>query len=230
MDRAPGYEPGGLEVRTLSGAMIIQTFPSGPYATNAYVVACEKTKKAVIVDPSPGSFEAVWAYIAQKQLIPDKILLTHSHWDHIADVAKCKRAYGIPVWVHALDKQNMETPGSDRLSGSQGIEGVQVEHSVEDGERFFVGELEFTTIHTPGHTPGGVCYYLPQAKILLSGDTLFRGSIGRVDLPTGEAALMWLSLKKLAALPKETVVYPGHGPQTTIGKESWLAYAEEHFG
>lgn len=210
--------------------MIIQTFPSGPYATNAYVVACEKTKVAVIVDPSPGSFEALSAFIKQNHLVPEKILLTHSHWDHIADVAKCKRAYAIPVWVHALDKQNMEIPGSDRLSGSQGIEGVPVEHLVNDGERFFVGEIEFTTIFTPGHTPGGVCYYAPQAQVLLSGDTLFRGSIGRVDLPTGEAALMWPSLQKLAALPKDTLVYPGHGPSTTIGRESWLANAEQHFG
>lgn len=210
--------------------MIIRIFPSGPYETNAYVVACEMTKRAAIVDPSPGSFEALSAFIAENQLTPEKILLTHSHWDHIADVAKCKRAYAIPVWVHALDKQNMETPGSDRLPGSRGIEGVTVDHLVEDEERFFVGEIEFVTIFTPGHTPGGVCYYAPQAQILLSGDTFFRGTIGRVDLPTGNPELMWPSLKKLANLPKETVVYPGHGPHTTIGKEHWLPNAEQLFG
>lgn len=212
--------------------MIIQTFPSGPYATNAYVVACEKTKKAVIIDPSPGSFKELSSFIAQNNLIPEKILLTHSHWDHIADVAKCKHAYKIPVWVHALDKPNMEVPGSDRVPGVRGIEieGVPVEHTVADQERFFVGDIEFVTLFTPGHTPGGVCYYAPQSQVLLSGDTLFRGSIGRVDLPTGQPALMWPSLKKLAALPIETVVYPGHGPHTTIGRESWLANAEQRFG
>ena len=126
----------------------------------------------------------------------------------------------------------METPGSDRVPGMRGIEieGVSVEHLIEDGERLFVGEIEFITLFTPGHTPGGVCYYAPHSQILLSGDTLFRGSIGRVDLPTGGATLMWLSLQKLAALPKETVVYPGHGPHTTIGRENWLANAQQHFG
>lgn len=210
--------------------MIIQTFPSGPYATNAYVIACVKTGKAAIVDPSPGSYEALSAFIKDKGLIPEKILLTHTHWDHIADVAKCKRAYDIPVWVHALDKENMESPGSDRLPRSIGIEGVPVDRTLEDDERFSIGESEVVTLFTPGHSPGGICYYIPLSHVLISGDTLFRGSMGRVDLPTGEPELMWSSLKKLSTLPSETIVYPGHGPHTTIGRESWLPYAKEHFG
>lgn len=230
LDRAPGYEPGGLEVRTLSGAMIIQAFPSGPYQTNAYVVACQLSKKAALIDPSPGSYGAMSEFIAKEKLIPEKIILTHTHWDHIADVAKCKRAYLIPVWAHPLDKPNMETPGVDKVPGLIDLEGVPVESTVDEGDRFLIGEIEVVVVFTPGHTPGGVCYYVKQQHVLFSGDTLFRGSMGRVDLPTGNPTAMWKSLKKLAILPSETVVYPGHGLHTTIGRESWLANAEHAFG
>lgn len=230
LDRAPGYEPGGLEVRTLSGAMIIQAFPSGPLETNAYVIACEATKKAAIIDPAPGSFDSISAYIKHNQLIPQLVLLTHSHWDHTADASKCKKAFNIPLWVHAADAKNVETPGSDELPCWMIIEGVKVEHFVEENERFNVGDLDIKVIFTPGHTPGCVCYYIQQANTLFSGDTLFKGSIGRLDLPTGRPELMWESLEKLAQLPKETVVYSGHGSRTTIGKEKWLANAKEIFG
>lgn len=230
MDRAPGYEPGGLEVRTLSGAMIFQPFPSGPFQTNAYVVACKTTKKAAIVDPSPKSFKAISAFIAQNQLIPEKILLTHSHWDHIADVAKCKQEYNIPIWVHPLDRANLESPGADGLPYWVHIEAASADHLLEDAESFFVGNIEFTTIYTPGHTPGGVCFYSSQEKALLSGDTLFQGTFGSLSLPTSQSELMWSSLDKLAKLPPETIVYPGHGASTTIGQEDWLPRAKELFG
>lgn len=230
MDRAPGYEPGGLEVRTLSGAMIFQPIPSGPFLTNAYIVACKKTKKAAIVDPSPKSFKNIASFIAQNQLIPEKILLTHSHWDHIADVSKCKNEWNIPIWVHPLDRANVESPGADGLPFWVPIEAASVDHLFQDGESFFIGDIEFTIIHTPGHTPGGVCFYSSQAKALISGDTLFQGTIGTLSLPTAQPELMWISLDKLAKLPLETIVYPGHGSSTTIGQEDWLPRAKELFG
>lgn len=230
MDRAPGYEPGGLEVRTLSGAMILQRFPSGPYQTNAYIVACKKTLQAAIVDPSPGSFKALDEYIVHHKLIPQMILLTHSHWDHIYDVAVCKKSYDIPVWVHPLDRGNLEAPGADGLPFSGSIEGVIPNRLLDEGESFLVGDLIFTVIHTPGHSPGGVCFYNDSLKILFSGDTLFRGTIGTLALPTAQPELMWKSLEKLSNLPPETTVYPGHASRTSIGRESWLSKAREVFG
>jgi hydroxyacylglutathione hydrolase len=210
--------------------MILQKFPSGPYQTNAYIVACTKTRQAAIVDPSPESFPALSEYISTHKLIPQLILLTHSHWDHIADVSKCKKVYNIPVWVHALDRANLEFPGADGLPFPGIIEGVAADHFLEDGEHFFIGDLQFTVIHTPGHTPGGVCFYNEPLKILFSGDTLFRGTIGTLTLPTSQPDLMWESLEKLSKLPPETTVHPGHASRTTIGRESWLSKAKEVFG
>jgi glyoxylase-like metal-dependent hydrolase (beta-lactamase superfamily II) len=100
---------------------------------------------------------------------------------------------------------------------------------LEDGQVLAVGEFQIEVIHTPGHTPGGVCFYLKEQKILFSGDTLFQGTIGNLSFPTARPARMWDSLKRLAALPKETRVYPGHGDPTTIGKEQWIANAEDRF-
>ncbi len=227
MDRAPGYEPGGLEVRTLSGAMIFQPFASGPVATNAYVVACESTGKAAIIDPSPGSFESIKRFLEKNNYLPDKILITHSHWDHIADVAVCKREYNIPVWIHPLDAPNLKNPGADGLQIRFPIEGVIPDHFLNEGDTFFIGETEFKVIHTPGHSPGGVCFYSEELKVLISGDTLFRGSFGILSLPTAQPELMWISLSNLWRLPKETIVYPGHGPSTTIGREDWLPEARK---
>lgn len=210
--------------------MIIQDFPSGPVETNAYIVACPATKKAAIIDPAPGSFEAISQFITSEKLIPTVILLTHSHWDHIADVSKCKKAYNIPVWVHTLDSKNVEAPGADGLTCRVPIEGVDVDHFLEEDEEFTVGEIPFKVLWTPGHTPGGVCFYSAPLNALISGDTLFHRSMGRIDLPTGQPALMWKSLEKLSKLPPETKAYPGHGPTTTIGREAWLSNAENIFG
>lgn len=227
MDRAPGYEPGGLEVRTLSGAMIFQPFASGPVNTNAYVVVCKKSGKAAIVDPSPGSFESIKKFLADHGYTPEAILITHSHWDHIADVAKCKREFDIPVLIHTLDAPNLEKPGADGLQVRLSIEGVKPDRYLEENDTFFIGQIEFKVIHTPGHSPGGVCFYAHEIKALLSGDTLFRGSFGILSLPTAQANLMWESLAKLWELPKETTVYPGHGPSTSIGRENWLPNARK---
>lgn len=210
--------------------MILIAFPSGPIKTNAYLIYCQKTKQAAIVDPAPDSFDKISSYIAKHQLLPKLILLTHSHWDHIGDVAKFKTAYSLPVWAHALDLPNVETPGIDQVPCWIQITGAAVDHTVQDDEHFFLGEAQLVALWTPGHTPGGVCYYCPEAGLLLSGDTIFRGTIGRLDLATGQPEKMWGSLEKLARLPKETKVYPGHGPSTTIGREAWLTHPEDIFG
>lgn len=209
--------------------MIISTFPSGPFETNAYIVACQKTQRAAFIDPAPNSAQALIAHIDKHHYIPDKILLTHSHWDHIADTAELKKTYKIPVYIHALDAPNLMEPGSDRLPCWISIEGVTPDHYLDEGDTVAVGDLLFHVIHTPGHTPGGICLYCKEQGVLLSGDTLFRGSIGNLSFPTAQPNLMWQSLDKLAILPPETKVFPGHGSSTTIGKESWLPNAREYF-
>jgi hydroxyacylglutathione hydrolase len=210
--------------------MIIQAFPSGPFETNAYVIACPQTRQAFIIDPAPGSFNSITSYIEQKKLVPAAILLTHSHWDHTADVVPLKTKYKIPVLIHSLDVPNLESPGADHLPCWIDIQGVSPDRLLSEGDRIECGNVQFTVIHTPGHSPGGVCFYAPQEHLLISGDTLFKGTIGNLSFPTSQPELMWGSLSKLAQLPSDTRVFPGHGSSTTIGAEHWLSRAEEIFG
>jgi hydroxyacylglutathione hydrolase len=158
------------------------------------------------------------------------ILLTHSHWDHTAEVSLLKEQLQVPIYIHKEDVKNLEEPGSDRLPLLYPIRAVKPDDYLYDGQILMVGELAIEVIHTPGHTPGGVCFYLKQQKALFSGDTLFKGTIGNLSFPTARPKLMWASLERLAKLPKDTKVYPGHGPATTIGAEEWLSNAEEYFG
>jgi glyoxylase-like metal-dependent hydrolase (beta-lactamase superfamily II) len=210
--------------------MLIQIFPSGPFSTNAYVAACAKTREAAILDPAPDSFKQIETFLTNQKLNPKKILLTHSHWDHIADVSLIKEKYHIPVYIHALDTSNLQEPGSDALPCWIKITPVQPDILLEEGMEVSVGELRFQVLHTPGHSPGSVCFYEPLHHVLFSGDTLFQGTIGNLSFPTSQPSLMWHSLAKLVRLPPETRVFPGHGSETTIGAESsWLPYAKKLF-
>lgn len=210
--------------------MIIKKFPSGPFVTNAYVLVCEETAKAAIIDPAPGSATAINSFLERAQVKVDKILLTHSHWDHIVDTHALKAEHQAPVYIHSLDKGNLEAPGTDGLPLFGACEGVKADYFLSEGEKIFLGKLEIQVIHTPGHTPGGVCFYLPKENTLFSGDTLFQGSIGNLSFPTAQPELMWESLAKLEKLPQETQVLPGHGDNTTIETEYWLPNAKQIFG
>jgi hydroxyacylglutathione hydrolase len=150
------------------------------------------------------------------------ILFTHSHWDHTADAALLKEAFHAPIFIHESDAGNLEHPGSDQLPLFIPIKGVKADHYLHDGQILELGELRIRVIHTPGHTPGCVCFYEETHSVLVSGDTLFKGTLGSLSLPTARPARMEASLKKLGALPKKTRVYPGHGETTTIGDEHWI--------
>lgn len=195
--------------------MFVQSFCCGLFQTNAYLITCEETKQAAIIDPAEGSMPLVL------QSAPDlkAIYLTHSHFDHIVAVAALKEELDLPVFVHPLDANNLERPGSDRLPLPFPIRGAKADHYLNDGVILQLGNMEFCVIHTPGHSPGSVCFHFPKEKILFSGDTLFQGAIGNLSFPTANAEHMKNSLKKLALLPPETKVYPGHGNPTTIGQE-----------
>ncbi|MBX9744406.1 MAG: MBL fold metallo-hydrolase [Chlamydiales bacterium] len=199
--------------------MIVRTFCFGPLGTNAILLACKKTRLSAVVDPGVGSIETLLKALQEDNLVLDKILLTHSHWDHIAGVNDLKRETKAPVYIHPLDRENLEKPGSDRIPLFFPIQGVQPDYLLQDQEILEIGHLQVEVLHTPGHSPGGVCFYLPKEHLLLSGDTLFRGGIGNLQLPTSSPQDMECSLEKLAALPGHTRVIPGHGKETTIGQE-----------
>jgi len=191
-------------------------------------LACSKTKKAAIIDVPFDSLNPLLKRAKELELTIDRILLTHSHWDHIAEAGLLKEKLKIPIYIHKEDAGNLESPGSDGLPLPYPIKGAKADHYLSDGQILTLGQLRIKVIHTPGHSPGCVCFYIEDEKTLISGDTLFRGTHGKTIFSTGRPALMWESLKKLSRLPADTIVYPGHGPTTTIGAEAWMAKAGEN--
>lgn len=209
--------------------MYLYKFPFGPLSTNAILIGCAKTHEAAVIDPSLGSAPALLEKAHEHSLNINKILLTHSHWDHFADAAELMAKTNAPLFVHPLDVKNITHPGSDGIPLFFAISPVKPTNYLQEQDIVHVGQLKLEVIHCPGHSPGGVSFYLRDQNVLLSGDTLFRGSIGNLSLPTANPADMWQSLQKLAKLPAQTRVIPGHGADTTIGHEDWLNRAEQVF-
>jgi len=206
--------------------MFLTSFSSGPLETNGYIVG---EKEVFLIDAPLDSFSTYSRLIEQHDLVPKALLLTHSHLDHTADCKLIADQFSIPVYIHSLDLPNLEKPGSDGLPLFLPASPFQGAHLLKDGDRLSIDGHELEVIHTPGHTPGGVSFYFPKEGILFSGDTLFKGTIGNLSFPTAEIEKMWQSLKRLALLPKQVVVYPGHGPKTTIGQETFLSNPEVYF-
>jgi hydroxyacylglutathione hydrolase len=198
----------------------------GEFATNCYIIACPETGASAVVDPGmPDPW--IKRTLTEHGLKPSVILLTHGHLDHIGGVEWVKSFTGAQVWAHSDDAPMLSDParnGSLYFGGA--ITAPAPDRLLAGGDRVSIGNMHFTVLHTPGHTPGGVCFYLPpggpggETGHLIAGDTLFAGSIGRTDLEGGNYdALMRSIREQLLALPPQTVVYPGHGPTTTIGDE-----------
>ena len=192
----------------------------GLVRTNCYIVYTEDTKKAVIIDPAADS-RRIMGEISALGVTPEAVLLTHGHFDHMLAADSLRNDYHIPVCVHKADAELIKHPN---LNCSEQFlhmaYAISADEELEDGQnlRFLDGAL--TVISTPGHTEGSCCYYAKSENILFSGDTLFQGSVGRTDLPTGRAAQLTNSIReKLFVLPEDTLVLSGHGDQTTIGEE-----------
>ncbi len=200
----------------------IVSFPSGPLGTNAYLVVFKKTNKAALIDAPQDSFLKINRECEKRGCELEKLIFTHSHWDHITEAS----LFTLKAYIHAEDAYNLKDPGSDGLRSYIPIQGIEPNQLLKDGDAVFIGDSCWKVIHTPGHSPGGICLFCEEEGVLISGDTLFKGSYGRVDLPTSEPERMWASLKKLSLLPKDVEVYPGHGAPTTIGREDWLKNAE----
>jgi len=208
--------------------MILEIFCSGPALTNCILLA--SAKRAAIIDAPLDSGDILIERVEALGLDLQMLLLTHSHWDHFADMAYLKKKMRTPLYVHELDAPNLRKPGADRLPMFFPIESVEPDHFLADGDRLILGELEIEVMHTPGHSPGCVCFYIPKHHTLISGDTLFKGTMGNVSFPTSNPEKMWESLARLSKLPPDTRVIPGHGDETTIGAESWISNAKDYFG
>ena len=200
--------------------MTVKQFLAGPIGTNCYLLINEKTKGAVIVD-SASCPDYMMNYIKTEEIKLKAVLLTHAHFDHIMGLSDVMEDIKVPVYVEEADLPMM-MDGERNLSSGYMRGGYQFADAVpvRDGQQLQIAGFQFRVIHTPGHTPGGCCYYMEQEDVLFSGDTLFRTSVGRSDFPGGSASALVRSVKeKLLILPEETHVYPGHMEETTIGYE-----------
>ena len=189
--------------------------------TNCYIVFDQESKETMVVDPA-GDVDRIIEMINILQGNLKYIFLTHCHGDHIAGVKELREKMGGKVLIHRLDAEglnNKEINLTEFMDGLPEIE-IDADSRLDDGDLIHLGNLEFKVIHTPGHTKGGCSLYLESEKLLFSGDTLFRGTWGRTDVPTGDFEAVIKSItKKLMILPDETIVYPGHGKSTMIREE-----------
>ena len=198
--------------------MIIKTLAVGPIMANCFIVGCEQTREAAVIDPGDEA-DRILLTLAEAKLTVTQILNTHGHFDHVGANKRMKKATGAPILIHALD-----APMLRMLSRSAAAWGMSAEDSpapdrtIDEGDTITVGTITFKVFHTPGHTPGGVS--LLADGCLFVGDTLFAGSVGRTDFPGGDFDTLKSSIqKKLFALADDVQVFTGHGPETTIGEE-----------
>jgi hydroxyacylglutathione hydrolase len=198
--------------------MVIKQIIAGAYAVNCYILSCKNTKKTAIIDPG-GNGKQILAYIQSNQLDVSYIILTHPHGDHIGAIPQIKNQINVPILLHGDDESMLENAHIN-LSSMMGQSSIALkpERLLNDGETIELGDLRLNIIHTPGHTPGGIC--IKVKDVLFTGDTLFANSIGRTDFPGGSYQQIIDSIKKkLLIFDDETKILPGHGPMSTIGAE-----------
>jgi len=190
-----------------------------PFDNGMYVIADDRGD-AILIDPSQGERQAM-ATISGHGLRLIEILNTHGHQDHVFDNAKVREETGARIAIHAADAYRLD-PARRPASQLEPPQSV-ADDLIDEGPLRYIRDLELQAIHTPGHTEGSVCFYLPKEDVLFSGDLLFAGNVGRTDLPGGDTKQMEASLARIATLPPATRVFPGHGPATTIRDElHWL--------
>ena len=200
--------------------MIHEILPVGPLQCNCSIIGDESTREAMVIDPGD-DIEDVAAIIRKHNLKVNQIVITHAHIDHVGGAMKLRALTGAPILLNQSDYAllkmidvqaswvGMESPGE-----------VKIDADLPHGENLSAGSLSANVLHTPGHSEGSVCLYFPAEKLLIAGDTLFAGSIGRTDLPGGSFEKIMRSIhQRVLSLPDDTIVIPGHGAKTTIGDE-----------
>ncbi len=198
--------------------MIIRAMPVGPLQANCYIVGCEQTRHAAVIDPG-GDADKILLALSKDQLTLKAIINTHGHFDHVSANKQLKKSTGAELMIHAAD-----APMLSQLASGAAVWGLSSEDSPEpdrlldEGDTVEVGQIQFKVLHTPGHTPGGISLFADN--VVFVGDTLFAGSIGRTDFPGGDFNTLISSIQtKLFTLPDDVMVYTGHMEPTSIGRE-----------
>jgi glyoxylase-like metal-dependent hydrolase (beta-lactamase superfamily II) len=210
--------------------VLVAGFPAGSFQTNCYVVAAGPGEACIVVDPGQDAVEPLDALLAEHRLTPVAVLLTHGHFDHTFSVAPVCDGNDVPAWIHPDDRELLADPLKGLSPEAGAFFGGRMElreprevRELVDGAALDLAGLTLRVDHTPGHTPGSVVFGTATedgVEVVFAGDTLFAGSIGRTDLPGGDHAQMLASLRdKLLTRADDTVVLPGHGPTTTVGRE-----------
>jgi len=200
--------------------MIRETFPVGLLGCNCTILGDETSREAIVIDPGY-DIPRILSTLATYQLTVRQILVTHAHIDHIAGGLELKRITGAPIVYSQADLPQLAIMGEQaKWLGVATPEVHPPDHSPADNETIAIRGLEGKILYTPGHTEGSLCLYLPTQNLLLAGDTLFAGSVGRTDFPGGDQDTLFASIRdRLLPLPDETIVVPGHGEETTLAAE-----------
>jgi hydroxyacylglutathione hydrolase len=197
--------------------VIVRKLELGPFATNCFIVGAESGREGMIIDPADEA-RVILSTVKELGLDIKYIVLTHGHMDHIGALKEVKEATGAEVAVHSDDADSLQDQSLGALFGLAYPTPSPPDRLLEEGDSLDVGDLHFSVLHTPGHTPGGIC--LLGHGVVFSGDTLFNYGIGRTDFPGGSYSQIMDSIRnKLMVLPDDTTIYPGHGPDSTIGTE-----------
>lgn len=198
----------------------IETWVLGAVSTNCYLVYNEDSKEAVVVDPA-GNYPFISNKCSELGVTPSAVLLTHGHFDHMLAAPEIRRAFQLKIYASKTEDAMLADPGLNLSERFQGMPlGFHADEFVTDRQELTFLGVTWKVLETPGHTAGSVCYYIPEERLLLAGDTLFRESYGRTDFPTGSSSQIVHSiLDRLFVLPDDTTVYPGHGELTSIGYE-----------
>lgn len=194
----------------------------GPALTNTYIVIDKSTNYAVVIDVPPNSLDFINKTLKEESAELKEIWLTHSHWDHTADAPELRDHHNVPVLLHSDDEYRLVNPNA--YTGGFPLpfdmRGIKADKYIKEGDELILGHQKFRVLQTPGHTEGGVIFVNDEKQTVIVGDTIFKQSIGRTDLPGGDFLVLMNSIKnKILTLPDDYALYPGHGPRTTVGSE-----------
>lgn len=202
--------------------LAITAFPGGPVDTNAFLVVDADSGEAIVIDAPMGVTDDVVDAAWSANATITGIVITHPHWDHIGDAAEMQAKTTAPLLAHPGAVAKMAAPSSSTMSLPFTIAPSKPDRFLDEGDVVELGEHRFTVMHLPGHEPSHIALYSEPDRVFLGGDVLFPNGHGRVDIPGSDQETMNASLARLAVMPPDVVVYPGHGQTTTIGAEHWL--------